>query len=381
VHRGNNILDRWIIARLQTLKQRVGEEMEAYRLYNVVPQLFSFIEDLTNWYIRLNRQRFWGEAIDEHKIAAYSTLYDSLLELSTVMAPFTPFLAEHLYRELSSMGARTPSPLSVHLCDFPEADVALQDADLELAVDRMQQVILLGRQRREEVKINLRTPLRTLTVIHRDQALLDQLQQLEGYLRSELNVLEVRYDSDESRYIQLVAKPNFPRLGKRLGKRMKSFAQQIQSLTLEQIGQLQESGSIEIDGEQFDSEDIEVRQQVQEGADVVSNSQIALSLDTELDEELIRGGLAREIVNRVQRARKDLGFNVSDRIHLHYDGHADVLAAAAEHLSHISKEVLSLDSRHGLIDSSAAETVTTDIDGQPFLFQIVLAPAASAGDD
>ncbi|TNF89876.1 MAG: isoleucine--tRNA ligase, partial [Gammaproteobacteria bacterium] len=173
LHQGDNILDQWILSRLQTLKANVAEQMEAYRLYNVVPQLFDFIEDLTNWYIRLNRSRFWGESITADKIAAYSTLYTTLYELAQVMAPFAPFLSDHLYLELASLGGREPSPASVHLCDYPEAESERIKTELEVAVDRMQQVVLLGRQRREEVKVGIRTPLRCLTIINRDERLLE----------------------------------------------------------------------------------------------------------------------------------------------------------------------------------------------------------------
>ena len=134
LHVGENILDQWILSRLQTLKARVGEEMEAYRLYNVVPQLFSFIEDLTNWYIRLNRSRFWGEDITADKIAAYSTLYTTLYELSLVMAPFAPFLSEHLYGQLAALGGGEATPGSVHLCDYPEPEVQSVRPELETAV-------------------------------------------------------------------------------------------------------------------------------------------------------------------------------------------------------------------------------------------------------
>lgn len=371
LHRGNNILDRWLIARLQTLKARVGEEMEAYRLYNVVPQLFSFIEDLTNWYIRLNRPRFWGEGIDEHKIAAYSTLYNALLELAAVMAPFTPFLAEHLYRSLSAFGGATPSPASVHLCDFPMADDALRDSALETAVDRMQQVILLGRQRREEVKINLRTPLRSLTVIHRDPALLDDLASLESYLKAELNVQSVRYDSNEEAWLKLEAKPNFKKLGKRLGKDMKRYAGAIAQLDAQAIAQYQAEGALEIDGERFAGDDIDVRQQALPGAAVLSNSAIAIVLDTELDDELIAGGLAREVVNRVQRARKEQGLHVADRISLAFDGDTKLLAIIDAHWSYLSGEVLATTRLSGLDD--AGLTHTTEVDGMALYFQIQLA--------
>ena len=245
---GDNILDQWIMSRLQTLKNTVATEMEGYRLYNVVPGLFAFIEDLTNWYIRLNRGRFWGEDISADKIAAYSTLYEVLMELSKVMAPFAPFLSEHLYQSLAQLAGQPAQPNSVHLCDYPEAEAVKVKPGLETAVERMQQVILLGRQKREEVKIGLRTPLSRLTIVNSDAALLEDMRSLEGYVRDELNVQSVEYSADESAYIELYAKPNFPLLGKRLGKRMKAFAGVIANLDIGQISELQNNWRHSADG-------------------------------------------------------------------------------------------------------------------------------------
>lgn len=370
-HRGDNVLDRWIVSRLQTLKANVGREMEAYRLYNVVPQLFAFIEDLTNGYIRLNRTRFWGEDITPDKIAAYSTLYDTLTELSMVMAPFAPFLSEYLYRELAAFGGGKASPVSVHLCDYPEPDEALMDAALEDAVDRAQQVILLGRQKREEVKINLRTPLARITVIHGDAQTLEQIKMLEGYLKSELNVQSVAYDTNEADYIALVAKPNFPVLGKRLGKRMKTFAAQIKQLSAEQIVALQTQGSIEVGGEVFDSNEIQVEQQSREGTNVVSNRLIAADLDCTLTDELIRGGYAREISNRIQQARKEMGLHVADRIEVTYTATGAVEQAAQEHVEYIKGQVLAL-SFTAEAGQPTQDVQNATIDDQPFTFTITL---------
>lgn len=365
-HQGENILDQWILSRLQTLKANVAEQMEAYRLYNVVPQLFDFIEDLTNWYIRLNRARFWGEAITADKIAAYSSLYGTLYELAQVMAPFAPFLAEHLYLQLGSLGGRQASPSSVHLCDYPEAEPERIKIDLETAVDRMQQVLLLGRQRREEVKVGIRTPLRCLTIIHSDEELLTGLKRLESYVISELNVLEVRYTSDESAFIELVAKPNFPLLGKRLGKRMKSFQAAINGLDAAQISTLQTEGEIELDGEVFSTEEIQVLQKAREGTSTVSNRFISVDLDCSLDDELIRGGYGREIVNRIQQRRKELDLNVSDRINVIFDGDADLLRAAVEHRETIMQSTLSVTFEQGAVSGG----VTAEVDGKPFSFSI-----------
>ena len=185
--------------------------MEAYRLYNVfLPQLFGFIEDLDQLVYPSKPRAVLGEAMTPDKVAAYSTLYQVLLELAKLMAPFAPFLSEHLYQQLEALADRPASPRSVHLCDYPLPHADQIRPNLEVAVDRMQQVILLGRQKREEVKIGLRTPLARLTIIHRDENLLQDMRSLEGYLRDELNVMAIDYSTDEADYIDLQAKPNFP---------------------------------------------------------------------------------------------------------------------------------------------------------------------------
>ncbi|MEC8060299.1 MAG: isoleucine--tRNA ligase [Pseudomonadota bacterium] len=364
---GDNILDQWIMSRLQTLKNTVATEMEGYRLYNVVPGLFAFIEDLTNWYIRLNRGRFWGEDISADKIAAYSTLYEVLMELSKVMAPFAPFLSEHLYQSLAQLAGQPAQPNSVHLCDYPEAEAVKVKPGLETAVERMQQVILLGRQKREEVKIGLRTPLARLTIVNSDAALLEDMRSLEGYVRDELNVQSVEYSADESAYIELYAKPNFPLLGKRLGKRMKAFAGVIANLDIGQISELQNNGDIQLtvagESETFSSEEIQVQQQARAGTNTVSNRQIAVDLDCQLTPELIRGGYAREVVNRIQRARKDQGFDVSDRIAVTYAAQGELAQAIAEHRDYIMGETLCLDLQSADEEALSEGAAVTEIDG------------------
>ena len=364
---GDNILDQWIMSRLQTLKNTVATEMEGYRLYNVVPGLFAFIEDLTNWYIRLNRGRFWGEDISADKIAAYSTLYEVLMELSKVMAPFAPFLSEHLYQSLAQLAGQPAQPNSVHLCDYPEAEAVKVKPGLETAVERMQQVILLGRQKREEVKIGLRTPLARLTVVNSDAALLEDMRSLEGYVRDELNVQSVEYSADESAYIELYAKPNFPLLGKRLGKRMKAFAGVIANLDIGQISELQNNCDIQLtvagESETFSSEEIQVQQQARAGTNTVSNRQIAVDLDCQLTPELIRGGYAREVVNRIQRARKDQGFDVSDRIAVTYAAQGELAQAIAEHRDYIMGETLCLDLQSADEEALSEGAAVIEIDG------------------
>ncbi|MYD99338.1 MAG: isoleucine--tRNA ligase [Gammaproteobacteria bacterium] len=369
-HRGDNILDAWILSRLQTLKEDIDAEMKRYRLYNVVPKLFSFIADLTNWYIRLNRARFWSEGVTADKIAAYNTLHTAVSELSVAMAPFAPFLSEHIYLTLARLAGEEPKPISVHLCSYPEAEEALRQPLLEDAVARMQQVIELGRQKRERVKINLRTPLRRLTIIHRDAALLAELKSLEDYVTAELNVKEVRYEQDEASFIDLYAKPNFPVLGKRLGSRMKAFQAKIGALDADAIEAFQEAGRVEIDGESFDGDEIHVFREAKDGTDTVSNRHISIELDCALDDDLVREGWAREVVNRIQRARKECGFQVSDRIRVVYAG-ADVLAEAiAHHRDYVAGETLALALESGE-PQGTVHRVT--IDGKPLAFSASVA--------
>ncbi len=368
LHYGSNILDQWILSRLQTLEKDIGVEMRKYRLYNVVPRLLEFIDELTNGYIRLNRDRFWGKDITADKIAAYSTLYTVIEELTMVMAPFTPFLSEHLYQELAKLtGHGAPKPSSVHLCSYPDPEESLMQPRLELAVSRMQQVILLGRARREEVKVNLRRPLRRLTIVHRDAELLAELQTLEAFVRRELNVKEVAYDLDEDKYISLYARPNFPVLGKRLGKRMKDFAQLIRQLTRQQIDALQETGSITLDGEVFGADEIQVLRAAKTGTNAVSNRFISIDLDCTLDDELIAEGIAREAVNRIQRSRKEMNLNVADRIAVTYSGADPVIVAIGKYSGYVAAETLATRLEAG--DPGAGAFKTT-IDDQAFCYRI-----------
>ncbi len=366
-HLGDNILDHWILSRLQTLKAGIAREMDAYQLYNVVPRLFEFIADLTNWYIRLNRSRFWSEEITAGKIAAFATLHTVLQEMCRVMAPFTPFLSEHLYQELAHFGGGEAKPASVHLCDYPVFEEGFVKPALEDAVERMQQVVLLGRQQREEAKIGLRTPLGSLTVVHRDQGRLDQLARLSAYIKTELNVLELAFDTDERRYVELMAKPNWRILGKRLGKRVQLFAPLISGLSQQRIAELQKEGALTIEGERFSLDDIEVQQQPLPNSGAASDGQVTVVLDTTLTDDLIRGGYAREIINRAQRARKDKGFAISDRIVLRFQGDDELVKAAYGHRDYIMGEILATTFEQATL-SKRDDPIEAEIGGMAFRF-------------
>ena len=343
VHLGNNNLDRWILSRLQTLKGEIAKEMSRYRLYSVVPRLFEFIADLTNWYIRLNRSRFWTSDLDVDKIAAFSTLYTAVHELSIAMAPFAPFLSEHLYRALASLDGGSPEPESVHLCAYPEADDSLVNESLEAAVGRMQKIILLGRRQREQTGIGLRTPLREVRIIHSNAALLKDVAQLESYIAKELNVKSVVYDTNEASYVQLRAKPNFSLLGRRLGKRVGELARELKELTRQALVEFEEQGEINLLGEVFSGDEIQVFREPVPETGAVSDRLITLTLDCTLDDALRSEGKAREIVNRVQRARKAQGLEVTDRIKLTYQGDTSLQDCMERFRDYIAGETLALE--------------------------------------
>lgn len=365
----DNIMDQWILSRLQTLKSSIATEMESYRLYNVVPALFEFIEDLTNWYIRLNRSRFWVDGSSADKDAAYTTLYTTLNELTLSMAPFAPFLAETIFQSLRNFN-NVEQPVSVHLCSYPESVEGLVNPILERAVTRMQHIILLGRQKRNQSKIKTKYPLPKLTVIHKETTLLEEIGKLENYLRAELNVKAVDYRTDEAEFINLYAKPNSPVLGKRLGKDFRRFKDLIEQLDSADINQLQADGEIRIEGESFAPDDILVFREAREGTNALSDRFISIDVDCTLNDDLISEGLAREVVSRIQRSRRDLGFNVVDRVAITYDASSALSSAIDQHREYIAGETLAISLSPGPLNEGVGnegagdEKLTFDVDGE-----------------
>lgn len=334
----DNILDQWVLSKLQTLVKNVNHEMQNYRLYNVVPELFNFIEDLTNWYIRLNRRRFWEEGMSADKNAAYSTLYTTLESLSRMMAPFAPFLSDYIYLELKQFGGKTEE--SVHLASYPEANEKLINSTLELAVDRMQQVVILGRQKRINESVKVKTPLKTLTVIHQDDKLLKEMSKLEEYLKTELNVKNVAYSTKEEDFVVLSAKPNLPVLGKKLGKEMGAYKALIEKLSSADVSKIENGGKITLNNFDFDASEVLVQRNTKPGTQALTNRFVTIDLDCKLDQDLVDEGLAREMVNRIQKSRKDSNFNVADRIEVIVHTTDNLARIFEKYKDYISSETL-----------------------------------------
>lgn len=332
------VLDRWILSKQSSLKHDIENAMTRYALYDVVPQLIHFIDELTNTYIRLNRKRFWGENMTPDKLAAYNTLFAVLMDLSKMMAPFTPFASEFVYQTLCVY--QTNQPESVHLTGYPKPQQSKINKELEAGVAWMNRILILARQARNDAKIKVKTPLKTMTVIHNDKHVHAQLMPLCEILKSELNIKDIIMTTDEDAYVQVHALPNSPVLGKRFCKAFGKIRQAIVSLSPSEIRNLEQHGKIAIDGNEFSASDILVRRTTNDTHQAVTDGFISIELDTKLTEDLIHEGLAREVVNRVQKTRKDLDLNVSDRITISFNVEKMLHQVIEAHAAYIKHETL-----------------------------------------
>ena len=362
--RSDNILDRWLLSRLQSLIQRVTREMDQYHLYNVVGPLLDFIDELTNGYIRLNRRRFWGND-ERDKNHAYHSLYRALTDLARMMAPFSPFVAEEMYVNLSRAAEAKES---VHLEDFPAVDPSFIDAELEDGVQRLFQIFEMGRHLRTVHKVKTKIPLDRLTILHRQEAILDEIRPLEPYIREELNVKEVVFSTDEARYVKLTAKPNAKLLGPRLGKGLGAVSKAFQSLNDEDIIRLENGESLEVGGQTIAPEEALIHRAPLEGADAETNRYISILMPMEVTEQNLREGLAREVVGRVQKMRKEAGFAVEDRIAVTWKADERLAGVMAEFFESIQGETLAASMAEGAVAGYFA--ARHDIDGQTITIAI-----------
>ncbi len=351
-------LDRWIVSVLQSLVREVNVEMEHYRLYAVVPPILGFIDDLTNWYIRRSRRRFWAQrngADDADKLAAFATLYEVLITFSQVAAPVLPFITEEIYQALVRDVDKNAAA-SVHHTTYPVADSTVIDAPLEAAMDVVRRVVNLGRGLRKREQVRVRQPLRSLRVVSRDQEAREAVTAHVDLISDELNVKEVAVAAAEQDLVHLSAKANFKTLGPRHGPRMKEIAGAIAALDHDAVAALLDGKPLQIGGETIDSGDVIVDREPRAGIVVAAEGELTVVLDTDLDAALLSEGLAREVVNRVQGLRREAGFAVSDRIELGLAIDDSALAAAVEeHEEMTLNEVLA--TRIYAVDDTASEVL------------------------
>ncbi|MBD3391782.1 MAG: isoleucine--tRNA ligase [Chitinivibrionales bacterium] len=366
-------LDQWIVSLLNHVVRSVNSEMEQYNLYRVVPVLVDFIDNLTNWYIRRSRRRFWKSENDADKNEAYETLYYVLVIFSRVMAPFLPFLTEAIYRNLVA-GAEGDADTSVHLTPFPSADTSLDRPDLEEKMATVRRVVTMGRAVRSRDQIKVRQPLGELTVVIRDPARRALVQDMAGLVKEELNVKKVTFDDNEDSFVSVSAKPNYKKLGKVFGPKMKEAAAAIGRLSHGQVRGLEAGDRITVCDREIGFDDIEVRRTQHEGVDVETQGDITIGLNTDITDALREEGHARELVNRIQNMRKSADFNVTDRITVACQCPDELKNAVEQHRDYICAETLAT-SLNWRIPPAASSPEKIDINGIEALLWVARAEA------
>ena len=341
-------IDKWLLSKYNKLLKYVTNSYEEYDLNKVVRALVVFVsDDLSNWYIRRNRNRFWASELDNSKKSIYKTTYNVLVGLSKMIAPIVPFVAENLYTKLTDEE-------SVHLADFPKYDDGLIDLKLEEKMDTVRDLISLGRKIREDVKIKVREPLSEVILDKKQEKLIGDLTTL---IKEELNVKQVVFTNEIDSYINFEIKPNFKVCGKLFGSNIKLLSEYLQNIDKETIKRLENDEVITITlndtNYNLNKEMLDIRVNSKEGynSGVINNSFIILN--TTLTDDLINEGIARELISKVQNLRKIKDFNITDRIYIYYYADINLLEKLDKYLDFIKKETLS--------DSLIFEKTTDDI--------------------
>ncbi|MDR5683006.1 MAG: class I tRNA ligase family protein [Armatimonadota bacterium] len=337
-----SMLDRWILSRLQSVVGRVRQRLDDYDPAAATRAVEEFTDDLSNWYVRRCRRRFWKSEDDGDKRAAYHTLYSVLRTLVVLVAPFVPFVAERLYQRLVRP-VEADAPRSVHLCDYPAVDPAQQDTEMESRMAAVRSLVTLGRAARARARIRVRQPLPAVLLASRQAALRDQPELLEQ-IRDELNVKEVRFVDRAADYVVYSVKPRFDVLGPKYGPKVQEIAQALRDLPPERVEELAAGGGVTVqvgtESVALGPDELDVRASEREGFAAAAGGGDVVILDTHLTPELVREGVARELVHHVQQARKEAGLTVDQRIVLYVDASAEVVDAVRVHQDAIAGEVL-----------------------------------------
>ena len=372
----DNELDRWIVSSLETLIANVTDAMDRYDLQKSVRPFLDFIDNLTNWYIRRSRRRFWKSSNDADKRHAYRTLRYVLLQLSKIAAPFTPFIAEAIYRNL-----RSPDmPESVHLCEFPTANAAARDAALEARMATAQLAVRLGHNLRKQKNLKVRQPLARAVVVCADPGFASRLAPMAPVIADELNVKAVEFAEDESRFVSLRAKANFKVLGAKLGPRMKAVSAAIVKLSAAQLAPILSGKTIEVDPADgkgtivLGAEEILIAREEKAGLSVVNEGTVTIALDTVLTPELTAEGIARECVSSIQNLRKESGFEVTQRIEILVQTDEEAASAIQSFADYVKSETLGVSL--SFVESIPETATSADLNGHAA--QIRILPATTA---
>ena len=345
-----SLMDRWVISKLNTLVDTVDKGLAEYKIFETSRAIGDFVDELSNWYVRRGRERYWGKEMTEDKIAAYTTLYTVLVTLSKVIAPYVPFIAEEIYRNLVPEFYKD-APVSVHLCKFPEADETMIDKELEAGMEDVLEIVALGRAARNGSNIKNRQPLSKLYVAADRKVKLSE--GLYEIARDELNVKEVEILDNASRFVTYKIKPQLKTLGPKYGAKLGLIRNFLENCNAEEVVSTVKAGKTyvaDLGGSEveFTLDDLLISSESAEGYVSESSDGLTVVLDAHVTEELRVEGMVRELVSRIQSMRKEAGFEVTDRIELSYL--ADGLAGKvlAEKTAEIGDSVLALSVNEGL---------------------------------
>ena len=335
------LMDRWVLSRLNSLVDFVDKGLAEYKATETSRAIAQFVDELSNWYVRLNRERFWGKGLEGSKLAAFETLYTVLLTLSKLLAPYIPFMTETIYRNLA-VGHLTGAPESVHLCDFPVADLSKVDKELEAGMDEVESVVQLGRAARNAASLKVRQPLSRCLV--KGKRLSDEIAQL---IKNELNVKAVEFVDDASTFTTYNLKPQMRTLGKKYGKLLGKIGERLKTLDGNEVVATFERGEtlkFELDGTpiELEKDDVLTSLTQKPGFEAQSEGDYTVVLDTNLTPELIDEGFLREVISKVQTMRKDADFEVTDRIALSYQTSERLSAVIEKGKEDLMRAVLAL---------------------------------------
>ena len=340
-------IDRWILSELHSLVKGVEREMDEYDPTRAGRLIDTFVnDDLSNWYVRLNRKRFWGKEMSQDKLSAYQTLYTCLETVAKLLAPFAPFYADQLYLDLTRATNRGHLQ-SVHLADFPVADDKCIDRELEERMEMAQKITSMVLALRRKVNIKVRQPLLQIMIPAVDQRQRTHIEAVKDLIMSEVNVKELNFVEDGKGMLVKKVKCNFRTMGKKFGKLMKGIAAQMETLDQEAIADLERIGNINlmVEGNEVTVEaaDVEIISEDIPGWLVSNEGNLTVALEVELTDELVKEGMAREIINRVQNLRKESGLEITDRIKVTLAPNAQTDAAVAAFGDYIKSQVLADD--------------------------------------
>ena len=365
-------LDRWIISTLQSLVGEVNTQMEGYYLYKVVPPMLSFIDDLTNWYIRRSRARFWAKGLGADKLSAYATMYEVLTTFSKVLAPVMPFLAESIYQRLVKEPGVVGAADSVHLCDYPMVDGSRIDTHIETAMKAIRTAVGLGRALRDKHKLKNRQPLQTATIVAHDDAVRALLLAHSDQIKEELNVKTIVVVKDDASLATLSFKANFKTLGKKMGQKMKAAATAIEGLSREDWANIEAGGHVVVEGAEVIKEDVLVTRTA--NGDVVLDTlgDITVALDTVITDVLRHEAVANEVGSAGVEARKQRGYGVDQKFASLQVACADpAVRGAVASFAAVLAERLQVGQIQVVDEVAGDDVVDCAIDGQPVRLRFV----------